>query len=444
LEDLAWFMITNLTKSPKESVVVAVVAAFAAYSHSGRKSSVVVESSMVPQPPSTSALDKMIDRVKVTSDSVSEKLLSLRRSYSAEAINQYEASQAFIKQTIDSSINCLQLPCAWVRAPSSKSYHASSMLTKRDSLAHQRKLRYLFLQCVSASGRNIDCVRKLFEVGISGAVPSYASTSCRWRELLRKTTDTMDYIAWCIPLRKGLNVYKTRTIFHGVTANEYLDFMMDDAFRLKWDGSLAAWEGKHEVSSMYDSSSGSLSQSAVLSEESAQKSADVNISDIYCRVRVPMPFASRQYFLQRSMWRSANGGQIICSARPHQNAAASPCKRSITVYDYISCCSARTIVDKRTGRCSTEVVYMYFEDPRLPPSIVNNVVRIKLVPGVLKLEGAMRSHVKQKGQLGRNGRWRAREAVALDQNRGRVVRGVVRRVFSIVTLACLVGTNWQQ
>jgi hypothetical protein len=59
-----------------------------------------------------------------------------------------------------------------------------------------------------------------------------------WELLLCESSSSVLYWAWRRPLRKGLYMYMTRSVFLGASPAELRAFMNDDAYRVVWDGSM--------------------------------------------------------------------------------------------------------------------------------------------------------------------------------------------------------------
>jgi len=250
-----------------------------------------------------------------------------------------------------------------------------------------------------------------------------------WKRILERSTETMQYSAYEAPLRKGLNVYCTKTIFKGAAAGDFVKFMTDDAYRKKWDCNSAVWqlEGNHGH--------------AQVGGRSKQHS---RLDDIFCKVNIPF-FSSRQYFMQRSIWTSANGdGEIICSVRPSSelvastNAPSASNRGAVTVEDYLSFCAART------KGSSVEVTWVYFEDTRLPSSLVNQIVKRRMEATVQQTESAMRKHMLLRRKKRRNLSCEEEtilKQLSMDEGRGEKRKGLLGRVVSVVTVGCLMRTR---
>jgi len=282
-----------------------------------------------------------------------------------------------------------------------------------------------------------------------------------WRSVLRKRTETMDYSAWSMPLRRGFNVYRTRTVFRGATSRDFIRFMTDDGFRQKWDKNSSVWEvcdREQREDLLRLGSHGGAGK--------AKRDA-MSLGNLYCKVRIPPPFAARQYFLRRSVWTdSATGdGEIICSSRAPSEVPVTLDRGSgnVTIHDYLSCCSARTLPSEDgSGDSRVEVTFMYFEDTRLPAALVNQIIKRRMENTLEEMEKAMRSHmalVKEAKSLqeltlsalamGRKGpgfSGPAGEDFGALRGEGgeEKKKGLVGRMASVVTVACLMpfSTRW--
>jgi hypothetical protein len=59
-----------------------------------------------------------------------------------------------------------------------------------------------------------------------------------WELLVCESSSSVLYWAWRRPLRKGLYMYMTRSVFLGASPAELRAFMNDDAYRVVWDSSM--------------------------------------------------------------------------------------------------------------------------------------------------------------------------------------------------------------
>jgi hypothetical protein len=59
-----------------------------------------------------------------------------------------------------------------------------------------------------------------------------------WELLVCESSSSVLYWAWRRPLRKGLCMYMTRSVFLGASPAELRAFMNDDAYRVVWDSSM--------------------------------------------------------------------------------------------------------------------------------------------------------------------------------------------------------------
>jgi hypothetical protein len=61
-----------------------------------------------------------------------------------------------------------------------------------------------------------------------------------WEQVVAEAQPGVAYWGWRRPLRRGLHMYMTRTVFAGVAPAHVAAFMCDDAYRLQWDDAAVA------------------------------------------------------------------------------------------------------------------------------------------------------------------------------------------------------------
>ena len=414
VEAVVAYMINHIQSSPTESAAAAIFAVVIAVSSSGL--SVVAElgtkASAIPPKGSTAkdargaglaAVDGLLEQMRSVSDAMAERVAGLAHAcessgaeYIAVTQAQYEASLQRIRDALEAYVK----DGGRLGAPPTQSATPGRLPTS-DPLARQRSLRALFLRCERDRSEGAlpapEDVRRLFEVGPGSSLYAYVGNEQRWQELpsggqppanvganagaspvrTGHAWPGLRYSASCMPLRKGLNVYRTRTVIPGASCAEFLAFMTDDAFRRRWDDTVAVWEARNVTSACC----ASAAKQSKGKDAAATGSHRVTLSDVYCKVRMPRPLSAREYLFERSVWVSQGGkaGQIICAIRPPPHGGPGAASvgsglggipgRSIAVCDYLSCCHVREVWDDATQQMAAEVVYMYFEDSRLPPPL---------------------------------------------------------------------------
>lgn len=226
-----------------------------------------------------------------------------------------------------------------------------------------------------------------------------------WELLVSEGNGGVLYWGWRRPLRKGLYMYMTRSVFLGASPAELRAFMMDDAYRVVWDAAInvlrplpvaAADEpsdGGGVASARSSASGGSSSSScsgtnaaveAMAAATAARMSAaggaasaataaaadSASSSDgvpaaaaaavaaapptevlphesafLQAMVHFPKPMASRSYVYARRVWPRPSDGGCYCLSRgcaPPPGAAVPPLPgRAVAVEDYASGCVIR-------------------------------------------------------------------------------------------------------
>jgi len=443
-ESLVYFMVKHVTTSPTESAAAALFAVVVALSSSGynfdnfllsyssqEAASGKEGASGEKESDSASAsATSLIEQMKWTSGTVVDKLNILAQYYSSENFNQqYADSVQYLKDVAEylqgKEVTPSQLQIPYLTAPAQeegKPLHGNDTTTtkstreeevgtfkggvveeleelsteeeKESGWVRHRFLYEAFTKCCSTFSGGLlpdrafiaDLFRlenKNREEGLLEVSGEKESGGQDWKEILRKETESMQYTAWSMPLRKGLKVYRTKTIFRNATAADFIGFMTDDSFRREWDLNSTVWDTDANVRKGMKCGGGAGKKSA-------------NLSNIYCRMKIPPPFASRQYFLKRSVWQNERGdGEIICSIDDTANANGQQQRatgNNVTIQDYLSLCSARTLLESS----SVEVTFMYFEDTRLPSTLVNQIVKCRMENTLVKTEQALRMHMSLK------------------------------------------------
>jgi hypothetical protein len=439
-ESLVYFMLKHVTTSPTESAAAALFAVVVALSSSGYNFDSVLSYSGAQEHVHGAASDKaekagtLMEQMKWSmSGTLVDKLNILAQYYSSENFNQqYADSVQYLKdaaeylqsqslaQQKDVILNQLQIP--YLSTDNTNDNHhkgeeeeeeVKADVEKKEALGEEegevevleettspgwgrhRFLYEAFSKCCSTFSGSLlpdrASIASLFqEEGVvegkgkknESAVAQQEEDS--WKEILRKETESMQYTAWSMPLRKGLKVYRTKTVFRDATAADFVGFMTDDTFRRQWDVNSTVWDTEPKA------------------RRGKYEKKSVRLSNIYCKMKIPPPFTSRQYFLQRSVWQSEDRseGEIICSIDGAKSGSTG--NNNVTIHDYLSLCSAQTLKknDADDGDSSSsdsvEVTFMYFEDTRLPSTLVNQIVKCRMENTLVKTEQALRMHMSLK------------------------------------------------
>lgn len=233
-----------------------------------------------------------------------------------------------------------------------------------------------------------------------------------WDLLVTEATPGVLYWAWRRPLRKGLYMYMTRSVFLKATPAELRAFMNDDAYRVVWDNSMQVLRPLLSRSSSAAGSKGADSNAAVeamaaavaartsgCSAPSSSASAGLqspftettsSTEDELCSsssryetlshengilqamVQFPKPMASRSYIYARRVWHRPSDGGCYCLARSCVYPDPLPLPgRAVAVEDYASGCVVRAPAQQllppgHVGPAA-EVTLVYFEDSHVRP-----------------------------------------------------------------------------
>jgi hypothetical protein len=208
-----------------------------------------------------------------------------------------------------------------------------------------------------------------------------------WEPVLQEVTPgAVQYWAWRRPLRKGLYMYMTRTVFLHAAPAEVRRFMLDDAYRVSWDNSMLRLQ--HVAPS----------EAAMAAAAPAAGAAGVSAGDsgvLYAQVRFPKPMASRAYTYARRVWlRPADGGCYCLSRAVSHPCAPTATGRGVSVADYASGCVVRApaphLLPLGYQGPSAEVLMVYFEDSLVRPGLANMGIKKGLWPMVQRTDKALR------------------------------------------------------
>lgn len=205
-----------------------------------------------------------------------------------------------------------------------------------------------------------------------------------WELVVEDHKPGLHYWTWRRHLRKGLYMYKSKTVYEAATTAQITAFTYDLEFRKTWDEAAAAQLAIAPP------------DAASLSAPNAAQAADNGRSAfMYARSKFPPPMASREYLFARRCWRKPDDGGCYCISRScvHPSPPTAP-GRTLMVDDFASgyvIRSSKGVYD--TASPATEVISVYFEDSHVPSGIANMGIRRALWPMVQKAEAAFRSYL---------------------------------------------------
>ncbi|KAK9834973.1 hypothetical protein WJX81_000907 [Elliptochloris bilobata] len=181
-----------------------------------------------------------------------------------------------------------------------------------------------------------------------GVVPGAGS----WEAMMSKDFGGFTYEAWRRSLRGNKTEYKSVTVANDATAEEFMDFYLDDPTRPKWDSM--------------------ISETEVLENGDGKHRCQV----VRWMRTFPFSFISkREYVIARRMWRGSDGALYgITKAIEHPRA---PVARGIVRMDvYYSMWRSRTIPSPDgSGRPACETVLLHHEGFKIPENLARFAVR---------------------------------------------------------------------
>ncbi|GFR40739.1 hypothetical protein Agub_g1349 [Astrephomene gubernaculifera] len=222
-----------------------------------------------------------------------------------------------------------------------------------------------------------------------------------WELVLEEHKPGLHYWSWRRPLRKGLYMYKSKTVYEAATTAQYIDFTYDMEYRRTWDELMICQiaippppASAATAAAAGDGSGASSSQAVMSLAEAEAKSAGGGSAFMFSRTKFPPPMAAREYTYVRRSWAKPDDGGCYCISRdfahPSPPAAGG---RAVRVSDFVSAYvirSSKGIFD--TASPAVEAVNVYFEDAGVASGLANMSVRRALWPMVQKTEAAFRGY----------------------------------------------------
>ncbi|PNH04299.1 hypothetical protein TSOC_009556, partial [Tetrabaena socialis] len=221
-----------------------------------------------------------------------------------------------------------------------------------------------------------------------------------WELVVEEHQPGLHYWAWRRHLRKGLFMYKSKTVYERATTAQITGFTYDTDFRRTWDETVAcqlAVPPPHDAAAPAAAGAAAPSGGAggMSLAEADAKAAVGRSAFMYARTKFPPPMASREYTYVRRCWAKPDDGGCYCVSRACAHPSPPPAGgRTVRVTDFISgyvIRSSKGVFDAASP--AVEVVNVYFEDPCVPSGIVNMGIRRALWPMVQKAEAAFRDYL---------------------------------------------------
>ncbi|KAK9909683.1 hypothetical protein WJX75_006002 [Coccomyxa subellipsoidea] len=173
-----------------------------------------------------------------------------------------------------------------------------------------------------------------------------------WEHMMAKDFGTFTYEAWRRTLADGKTEYKSVTVAEDSTAEEFMDFYLDDHTRTKWDTMIS----EHE-------------------------SLEVGDGRQRCQVvrwvrTFPFSFLSkREYIIGRRMWRGPDGC-LFGITKSIDHPRAPPARGIVRMDVFWSMWRSRTIpCPHGSGRPACETVLIHHEQFKIPENLARFAVR---------------------------------------------------------------------
>lgn len=243
-----------------------------------------------------------------------------------------------------------------------------------------------------------------------------------WERIVEEHKEGLHYWVCRKHLRKGLYMYKSRTVYEkGTTADMVAFTFADNEIRKKWDDSSVALEpilppsmkvsppskeggssGSKQASKAgegggdggggepLDPSDEGIRRAAAPCSTELRRAAFAQSSFMYSRTRFPPPMAQREYVFARRVWYKSDDGGCYCVSRtcpPHlQPTTPNPGCRTVRVADFSAGFVIRAVPGIYYHEGAVEVTTNYFEDSCANSGIINMAIRKTLWPMIQKSE----------------------------------------------------------
>ncbi|KAJ9510517.1 hypothetical protein QJQ45_015986 [Haematococcus lacustris] len=240
----------------------------------------------------------------------------------------------------------------------------------------------------------------------------------------------LHYWAWRRYLRKGLYVYRTRTVYEGCTPAQLVSFQLDGSYKSVWDDkcavitvlhpptqTTAADQVNRETKPLKKPSQPStalcdanlqasctaqqqrdgrgVACAALYSQAELEAACLGRSCFLYARSRFPAPMAQREYVYARRVWAKQDdgGAYIVSRATAHPALPAAGC-RTVKVQDFVSGQAIRATASLcGSSQPASEVVSVYFEDSAVNSGLANLSIRKGLWPMAQKTQAALRLYL---------------------------------------------------
>jgi hypothetical protein len=196
-----------------------------------------------------------------------------------------------------------------------------------------------------------------------------------WEQMLEKTWEGCSYTAWRRSLPSGKTEYKSVTLSEDATAQEFMDFYLDDDVRPKWDGMIS----EHQLL------------------ESAH--AEKNRCQVVRWLRsFPFAFLSRrEYVIARRLFPGDDANTFYGITKSVEHPAAPPLQGIVRMSSFYSMWRSRTLACPRgSGKPICETTLLHFEDFGIPENLARFTVRHGMAGFVGKMVPEVKEFVKER------------------------------------------------
>lgn len=196
-----------------------------------------------------------------------------------------------------------------------------------------------------------------------------------WEQMLQKTWDGCSYTAWRRSLPSGKTEYKSVTLSEDATAQEFMDFYLDDDVRPKWDGMIS----EHQ-----------------LLESAHDKKHRCQV--VRWLRSFPFAFLSRrEYVIARRLFPGDDPNTLYGITKSVEHPAAPPLQGIVRMSTFYSMWRSRTLPCPRgSGRPMCETTLLHFEDFGIPENLARFTVRHGMAGFVGKMVPEVKEFVKER------------------------------------------------
>ncbi|KAG1671128.1 hypothetical protein FOA52_005380 [Chlamydomonas sp. UWO 241] len=213
--------------------------------------------------------------------------------------------------------------------------------------------------------------------------PADSAYAGGWERIVEEHKEGVHYWVDRRPLRRGLHMYKSRTVYERCTPQQMVAFNFGTTeVKRDWDDSVVKLHP--------------LPPPCLLDmpESQLETATHGQSAFVYARSRFPPPMAQREYIYARRVWYKVDDGGCYCISRACAHPAPPPSGcRTQRIEDFINGYVIRGVPGIYSSATATEVVTNYFEDSRAHSGIINMAVRKALWPMTQKSEGGLRRYI---------------------------------------------------